>query len=56
MTSDRPYRRRLPVAEACRRLRAAAATQFDPAVVEVFMRVLREAPSALPERPERLAS
>ena len=56
MTSDRPYRRRLPVAEACRRLRAGAGTQFDPAVVEVFLRVLREAPSALRDSPERLAS
>ena len=37
MTTDRPYRRRLPVEEACRRLRKAAGTQFDPGVVEVFL-------------------
>jgi len=37
MTTDRPYRRRLPVEEACRRLREAAGTQFDPQVVEVFL-------------------
>ncbi len=36
MTSDRPYRRALPDAEAIRRLRAGAGTQFDPAVVEAF--------------------
>src|SRR5919201_763137 len=34
MTTDRPYRKRLGVDEARRRLRAAAGSQFDPAVVE----------------------
>jgi HD-GYP domain-containing protein (c-di-GMP phosphodiesterase class II) len=47
MTTDRPYRRRLPVEEACRRLREAAGTQFDPEVVEVFLAL--DAP-ALAER------
>ena len=56
MTSDRPYRRRLPVGEACRRLRDGAASQFDPTVVDVFLRLLREAPFALGENVERLAS
>jgi diguanylate cyclase (GGDEF)-like protein len=37
MTTDRPYRKRLSVEEACRRLREAAGTQFDPKVVEVFL-------------------
>ena len=37
MTTDRPYRKRLPVEEARRRLREAAGTQFDPDVVEVFL-------------------
>ena len=37
MTTDRPYRKRLPVEEACRRLREGAGTQFDPAVVDVFL-------------------
>ncbi|MGB2952941.1 MAG: diguanylate cyclase [Gaiellaceae bacterium] len=37
MTTDRPYRGRLPAEEACRRLREAAGTQFDPAVVDVFL-------------------
>ena len=39
MTTDRPYRKRLSVAEARRRLAAAAGTQFDPQVVETFLRV-----------------
>jgi diguanylate cyclase (GGDEF)-like protein len=56
MTSDRPYRRRLPLAEACRRLREGAGTQFDPEVVDVFLRLLRDAPFALDENVERLAS
>jgi HD-GYP domain-containing protein (c-di-GMP phosphodiesterase class II) len=37
MTTDRPYRMRLPVEEALARLRAAAGKQFDPQVVEVFL-------------------
>ncbi len=37
MTTDRPYRKRLGVEEACRRLREGAGTQFDPAVVDVFL-------------------
>jgi HD-GYP domain-containing protein (c-di-GMP phosphodiesterase class II) len=40
MTSDRPYRARLPESEAQERLRAAAGSQLDPAVVDVFLRVL----------------
>jgi HD-GYP domain-containing protein (c-di-GMP phosphodiesterase class II) len=39
MTTDRPYRGRLPREEACRRLREAAATQFDPRVVAAFLRL-----------------
>jgi diguanylate cyclase (GGDEF)-like protein len=42
MTTDRPYRKRLSEAEACRRLRAAAGTQFDPNVVDVYLEVLRQ--------------
>jgi HD-GYP domain-containing protein (c-di-GMP phosphodiesterase class II)/putative methionine-R-sulfoxide reductase with GAF domain len=40
MTTDRPYRRRLPIAEARRRLREAAGSQFDPRVVEAFLRLV----------------
>ncbi len=40
MTTDRPYRKALPVSEAVRRLREAEGTQFDPEVVAVLLRVL----------------
>jgi diguanylate cyclase (GGDEF)-like protein len=46
MTTDRPYREALPVEEAFRRLAEAAGTQFDPRVVEVCLRVLRQPPAA----------
>ncbi|MBA3733755.1 MAG: diguanylate cyclase [Actinobacteria bacterium] len=42
MTTDRPYRKRLPKEEALRRLDENAGTQFDPDVVEVCKRVLAE--------------
>jgi HD-GYP domain-containing protein (c-di-GMP phosphodiesterase class II) len=42
MTTDRPYRKRLPKEEALRRLDEGAGTQFDPAVVDVCKRVLAE--------------
>jgi diguanylate cyclase (GGDEF)-like protein len=45
MTTDRPYRRALPPAEALRRLREAAGTQFDPQVVEVCLQVLAHEPA-----------
>jgi diguanylate cyclase (GGDEF)-like protein len=45
MTTDRPYRKRLPLEEARRRLREAAGTQFDPAIVETFL-TLDERPPA----------
>ncbi|MFL5922104.1 MAG: diguanylate cyclase [Gaiellaceae bacterium] len=56
MTTDRPYRKRLSVEEAWRRLREGAGTQFDPAVVDVFLRLPLEVP--VPDEPaaERLAS
>jgi HD-GYP domain-containing protein (c-di-GMP phosphodiesterase class II) len=50
MTTDRPYRKRLPAEEACRRLREGAATQFDPVVVDVFLRLQHEARFAADER------
>ena len=40
MTTTRPYREALPVEEARRRLLEAAGSQFDPAIVEVCLRVL----------------
>jgi diguanylate cyclase (GGDEF)-like protein len=55
MTTDRPYRKRLPVEEACRRLRESVGTQFDPIVVEVFL-ALRGDLWSPPATAERLAS
>jgi diguanylate cyclase (GGDEF)-like protein len=57
MTTDRPYRKRLTIDEACRRLREGAGSQFDPAVVDVFLSLPHEAPVPV-ESPadERLAS
>ncbi len=52
MTTDRPYRKRLSVEEACRRVREAAGTQFDPTVVDVFLSLSWDSPHA----DERLAS
>jgi diguanylate cyclase (GGDEF)-like protein len=55
MTTDRPYRKRLSVEEACRRLREGVGTQFDPNVVEVFL-ALRGEVWTPPGAAERLAS
>ena len=40
MTSDRPYRSAMEEDDAVAQLREAAGTQFDPAVVEAFVKVL----------------
>ena len=36
LTTDRPYRKAVGFAEARRVIRAGAATQFDPAIVEAY--------------------
>jgi len=41
MTGDRPYRRSLTIPEAVAELRANSGSQFDPEVVEAFIRVLK---------------
>jgi diguanylate cyclase (GGDEF)-like protein len=43
MTSDRPYRTRMPLEAAFRQLEENAGTQFDPSVVEAFLRLAPEA-------------
>jgi diguanylate cyclase (GGDEF)-like protein len=50
MTTDRPYRKRLSVEEACLRLRKGAGTQFDPNVVEAFLSLRGEPWSSLAAR------
>ncbi|HWL66577.1 MAG TPA: GAF domain-containing protein [Actinomycetota bacterium] len=42
MTTDRPYRKRLPHEEAIRRLKEASGTQFDPRVVDAFLRCFED--------------
>jgi HD-GYP domain-containing protein (c-di-GMP phosphodiesterase class II) len=44
MSTDRPYRERLSLDEASRRLEEAAGTQFDPHIVEVFLGLISEHP------------
>ncbi len=44
MTSDRPYRKRLPVAEACRRLSEGSGTQFDPELIPIFLDLVKTLP------------
>ncbi|HTP41031.1 MAG TPA: HD domain-containing phosphohydrolase [Nitrospiria bacterium] len=42
MTSDRPYRKAMPLDRALAELRRCAGSQFDPQVVEAFIAVLEE--------------
>jgi putative nucleotidyltransferase with HDIG domain len=39
MTSDRPYRRSTSFAHACDEIRRCSGTQFDPAIVETFLKI-----------------
>lgn len=52
MTSDRPYRHALPAAAALEELRSNVGTQFDPAVVAVFIDVVVPAGGTMDEVPE----
>lgn len=49
MTSDRPYRKALKVEVAIRELTENAGTQFDPALVPIFIELL-QSPNFLPQR------
>jgi HD-GYP domain-containing protein (c-di-GMP phosphodiesterase class II) len=42
MTSDRPYRKAMPVESALLELREGAGSQFDPLVVDVFLTLVEE--------------
>jgi HD-GYP domain-containing protein (c-di-GMP phosphodiesterase class II) len=62
MTTNRPYRRRLSLEQACEELERCAGTQFDPAVARLFVAEVRRDPprpaagDALPARPLRPAT
>lgn len=42
MTSDRPYRKGMPVADAVAELARNKKTQFDPQLVDIFLRVVEQ--------------
>lgn len=42
MTSDRPYRKGMPVADAVAELTRNKKTQFDPQLVDIFLRVVEQ--------------
>jgi HD-GYP domain-containing protein (c-di-GMP phosphodiesterase class II) len=46
MTSDRSYRKALPLEVAIEELERARGTQFDPAVVDALIAVQQRVPSA----------
>ncbi|NPA40379.1 MAG: HD domain-containing protein [Thermodesulfobacteria bacterium] len=47
MTTDRPYRKGLPLEEAINELKRCSGTQFDPEVVKAFLRVLEKHPEII---------
>jgi HD-GYP domain-containing protein (c-di-GMP phosphodiesterase class II) len=49
MTTTRPYRKALPLAEARRRLEGGAGSQWDARIVSAFLRLLDTTPLGLPE-------
>jgi putative nucleotidyltransferase with HDIG domain len=57
MTSDRPYRKAMTPEKALEQLSANSGTQFDPEIVEAFMKVEEEVPfCSLSARPAAKAS
>ena len=50
MTSDRPYRKAMPVEKAAAILRAGQGQQWDPQIVDAFLRAIN-APAATPSTP-----
>jgi len=56
MTSTRVYRKALPIEEALRRIKEGSGTQFDPAVVRVFIDIPREEWSQIREKVSKSGS
>jgi putative two-component system response regulator len=50
MTSDRPYRASMSVAEAVGEIKRCAGTQFDPVVVDAFVRTVQTGTTRAPKR------
>lgn len=42
MTSDRPYRKAMPIKTAVKELKEGAGKQFDPRIVDIFINILKE--------------
>ncbi len=56
MTSDRPYRKAMPIEAALRELLTHSGRQFDPKVVEAFVRVIsRRLPPSAADQPDYVA-
>lgn len=48
MTSDRPYRRAMPREDAVNEIMANSGKQFNPAIVDAFIRMLNKEPDIVP--------
>ena len=48
MTTDRPYRKAMPIETAIEDLKSNSGSQFDPMVVEAFLKVLSRHRDELP--------
>jgi HD-GYP domain-containing protein (c-di-GMP phosphodiesterase class II) len=51
MTSDRPYRKAMPHTEAMAEIAAGSGTQFDPAIVDTFTRLMASRPDLRSRHP-----
>jgi response regulator RpfG family c-di-GMP phosphodiesterase len=52
LTTERPYKRAWPVAEALAEIESGRGTQFDPDLVDAFLRIAPEVLGARPEPPD----
>jgi HD-GYP domain-containing protein (c-di-GMP phosphodiesterase class II) len=55
MTSDRPYRKALPINDAIEEIKRGAGTQFCPVVVDALVRALRRDARLADDVPETSA-